>query len=423
LGIDSFDFFKNYVRWFFISVLIGLLAGLAVTALMFLLNWASITHENHPNLFWFLPIVGFFIGWMYLNFGKDASGGNNLLIDEIHDPKKILPLRMVPFILFSTVLTHLFGGSAGREGAAVQMGATLSDQISKFIKFNVGERKILLVAGAGAAFGAVINAPIGGIIFGMEVIVIGRLKLFAIFECAMASFTAYYLTLFLHGPSIEYPRILIPSFSFQISFYIALAGIIFGLTSRIFVSFTRLIEKILTRFVSYNPLRPFIGGIVLVFLYQIEGTQIFKGLGIAGISKGLTELGGFNIPAFKTLFTSITIGSGFKGGEFVPLLFIGTTMGSALGAIFPVSFQLLAAAGFAGVIAGATNTPLACSIVAMEIFGVEIAPYALIACFMSYYFSGHKGIYKTQRLEWKKLQLRQKLITLLGDLPNRFLKK
>lgn len=423
MDINSFDFLKKYIRWSFISVLIGIFAGLAVTVLISLLKWSSNTHENHPNLFWFLPFVGFFIGWAYLTFGKDASGGNNLLIDEIHDPKKILPFRMVPFILFGTVLTHLFGGSAGREGAAVQMGATLSDQISKFIKINIGERKILLVAGAGAAFGAVINAPIGGIIFGMEVIVIGRLKLFAIFECAIASFTAYYVTFLLHGPSIEYPRIEIPGFSFKIAFYIAIAGIIFGLSSRIFVYFTHLIENTLIRFVSYNPLRPFIGGIVLVFLYQFEGTKAYKGLGISGIAKGLTEPQGFNVPALKTLFTAVTIGSGFKGGEFVPLLFIGTTLGSALSSIFPVSFALLAAVGFAGVIAGATNTPLACSIVAMEIFGIELAPYAIIACFMSYYFSGHKGIYKTQRLEFKKHQIRMKIVNWFGELPKRFIKK
>lgn len=414
------NFFKKYLSWFFISVLIGLLAGLAVTALMFLLNWSSITHENHPNIFWFLPFVGFFIGWMYLNYGKDASGGNNLLIDEIHDPKKILPLRMVPFILSGTVLTHLFGGSAGREGAAVQMGATLSDQISKFIKFDLGERKILLVAGAGAAFGAVINAPFAGIVFGMEVIVIGKLKLFALFECAVASFVAYYTSAFFHTPHFIYPKFEMPSFSFQLIFYIAIAGIIFGLASRIFVFSTHLIEKILIRFISYSPLRPFVGGILLVLLYQIEGTQQFRGLGISGITKGLTEQQGFDIPALKALFTSITVGSGFKGGEFVPLLFIGTTLGSALAAIIPVSFKLLAAVGFAGVIAGATNTPLACSIVAMEIFGMAIAPYALIACYMSYYFSGHAGIYKTQRLERKKHHLRMQILDWLGELPKRF---
>ncbi len=360
---------------------------------------------------------------MYLNYGKDASGGNNLLIDEIHDSKKILPLRMVPFILSGTILTHLFGGSAGREGAAVQMGATLSDQISKFIKFDLGERKILLVAGSGAAFGAVINAPFAGIIFGMEVIVIGRLKLFALFECAVASFVAYYTSAFFHTPHFIYPRFEMPSFSFQLAFYIAIAGIIFGLTSRIFVFFTHLIEKVLTRFISYSPLRPFIGGLLLVLLYQIQGTYQFRGLGISGISKGLTEQQGFDIPALKALFTSITVGSGFKGGEFVPLLFIGTTLGNALAAIIPVSFKLLAAVGFAGVIAGATNTPLACSIVAMEIFGFQIAPYALIACYMSYYFSGHTGIYKTQRLVGKKHQIWKRILSWFGELPNRFIKK
>ncbi len=422
MGIESSDPFKKYFRWFIISILIGVFAGLSVSALMFLLDWSSKTHDRYPDIVWFLPLIGFFIGWAYLNFGKDASGGNNLLIDEIHDPKKILPLRMVPFILFGTVLTHLFGGSAGRESAAVQMGATLSDQISKFIKMQWQERKILLVAGSGAAFGAVINAPFAGIVFGMEVIVIGRLKFFAILECTIASFVAYF-TVFFHSPHFIYPAIEIPGFSFQIAFFIALAGIIFGLASRIFILITHLIEKTLASFISYVPLRPFVGGILLVFLYQLEGTNQFKGLGIAGITKGLTEQQGFDIPALKALFTSITVGSGFKGGEFVPLLFIGTNLGNALAILIPVSFKLLAAVGFAGVIAGATNTPIACSIVAMEIFGIEIAPYAFIACFMSYYFSGHTGIYKTQRLDEKRHQLRVKILNWFGELPKRFIKK
>jgi H+/Cl- antiporter ClcA len=423
LGIESSELFKKYLRWIPISILIGILAGLSVSALMFLLDWSSKTNEKYPSIVWFLPLVGFFIGWAYLTFGKDASGGNNLLIDEIHDPKKILPLRMVPFILFGTVLTHLFGGSAGRESAAVQMGATLSDQISKFIKMQWSERKILLVAGSGAAFGAVINAPIAGIIFGMEVIVIGRLKFFAIIECAIASFVAYYLIVFMQTPHSVYPRIDIPGFSLQIAFFVAIAGIIFGLASRVFVGTTHLIEKTLTRFISYSPLRPFVGGLILVFLFHLEGTHQFKGLGLAGITKGLTEPQGFDIPALKALFTSITVGSGFKGGEFVPLLFIGTTLGNALGTIIPISFKLLAAVGFAGVIAGATNTPIACSIVAMEIFGMAIAPYAIIACFMSYYFSGHTGIYKTQRLDEKRHQFRNKILNWFGELPKRFIKK
>jgi H+/Cl- antiporter ClcA len=419
----SSEFFKKYLRWIPISILIGILAGLAVGTLMFLLDWATATHEKYPSIVWFLPLVGFFIGWAYLTFGKDASGGNNLLIDEIHDPKKILPLRMVPFILFGTILTNLFGGSAGREGAAIQMGATLSDRISKFIQMQWGERKILLVAGAGAAFGGVLNAPFAGIIFGMEVIIIGRLKLFAIIECAIASFTAHKVVVLLNGPHIEYPRFEIPGFNFKIAFYIALAGIIFGLTSRFFLFITHFIEHTFVKFISYNPLRPFIGGIILVFLYQLEGTNHFRGLGIAGIAKGLTEPSGFNIPALKALFTSITIGSGFKGGEFVPLLFIGTTLGNALSIIIPVSFKLLAAVGFAGVISGASHTPVACSIVAMEIFGIEIAPYAIIACFMSYYFSGQTGMFKTQRLDKKRHYLLNKILDWLGELPERFIKK
>ena len=173
---------KRYCRWTFFSILSGLLAGLAATVFLYFLDWATETRDLNPIIIWALPVAGFVIGWVYLKWGQKAGKGHNLILDEINDPKEVLPLRMAPLVLGGTLLTHLFGGSAGREGTAVQMGATLSDQLSRFFKIENIERKILLVTGAGAGFGAAIGTPWAGVIFGMEVVQVGQLQIIAIIE-------------------------------------------------------------------------------------------------------------------------------------------------------------------------------------------------------------------------------------------------
>ncbi len=387
----------HYFRWSLLSVLSGLLAGTAAAVFLISLNWATQTRNENSWIIWLLPLAGFFIGWIYHHYGHDVSDGHNLILNEIHDPQNIIPLKMAPLILLSTILTHLFGGSAGREGTAVQMGASLSDQLSHFFKIETAERKILLVAGAGAGFGAAIGTPWAGVIFGMEVINIGKLKLFAWLECFVASFVAYYTAVFLKAPHSQFPAIDKIDFDFKILGYVLIAGVLFGLTAKIFILTTHSIEKIGTKFISYPPLKPFFAGVILILLYYMEGSYRFVGLGIPWIQEALTSPGSFIDPFLKGLFTALTVGSGFKGGEFIPLVFIGTTLGSALAIILPVSFKLLAAVGFAAVFAGAANTPIACSVMAIELFGWSIAPYAVIGCFASYYFSGRDGIYRGQR--------------------------
>lgn len=326
--------------------------------------------------------------------------GSNLIIDEIHDPKKVIPLSMAPFILVGTVLTHLFGGSAGREGTAVQMGASLSDQLSRFFSIEPEERKILLTTGAGAGFGAAIGTPWAGVIFGMEVVRAGRIKPFAVIESILASFTAYFVTKLLQAPHSQYPDISHLPFSWTTLFWVLIAGVIFGFAALLFIRLTHLIEK-LQSFIRYPPLKPFIGGLILVGLYYWMGTERYAGLGIPVIGEALTHVVSFFDPFLKAGFTAITLGSGFKGGEFIPLVFIGTTLGSALSTLIPVSFSLLAACGFAAVFGGAANTPLACAVMAIEIFGIDIAPYAIAACYVSYLCSGTRSIYRSQKYEGK----------------------
>lgn len=391
---------NTYLRWIFLSTLSGILAGLAAAVFLISLEWVTNTRNQNPLIIWFLPFAGFFIGWTYHQFGKDIERGHNLILDEIHDPKKIIPLHMAPFILIGTLITHLFGGSAGREGTAVQMGASLTDQLHHIFKITPNERKSLLAAGMGAGFGAAIGAPFAGMIFGMEVLNIGRIRLFALFPSFIASFVGYRVTTLLGAPHTHYPlseRLPeISSITLQTLFWVAFAGMIFGFAAKLFSMTTHGIEKITALLVKYPPLKPFFGGLILVGLFYWEGSYRYVGLGIPYIQSALEHATAIKDPIFKSIFTSLTVGTGFKGGEFIPLVFIGTTLGSALSLVIPLSFSLLGALGFAAVFGAASKTPIACTFMAMEIFGYKIGPLAFIACFISYYFSGHHGIYKSQ---------------------------
>jgi H+/Cl- antiporter ClcA len=385
------------LRWTFLSALSGVLAGIAAAIFLISLDFATQYRQHYPQFIWALPIAGLLIGLLYHYYGKEVSSGHNLILDEIHDPKKIVPLRMAPLVLLGTIATHLFGGSAGREGTAVQMGASLSDQIGRFFKIETHERRALLMAGASAGFGAAIGAPWAGWIFGMEVLHTGRFKLTHWYPCLVASFVGYFVTILLKAPHSVYPSIVLPSFEMITLFWVAVAGIAFGLAARFFILSTHWIEKLSVRWIAYAPLRPFIGGLLLIVLFSVEGSYQYVGLGIESIQQALQSRAQFHEPLLKSLFTSLTVGSGFKGGEFIPLVFIGTTLGSALSMILPVALPLLASLGFAAVFAGAANTPIACTLMAMEIFGIGIAPYALLTCLISYSLSGRRGIYKSQR--------------------------
>ena len=373
------------LRQSLLAALTGILAGLAATVFLMALAAATLFREIYPQIIYGLPLIGLLIGWVYHTYGRDSQPGTNLILDEIHRPSRRLPLKMAPLILVSTLLTHLFGGSAGREGTVVQMGASLSDQLAQ--RETPAHRQALLQAGAGAGFAAAIGAPFAGMVFGLEVI---GTRSQAYLQCAIAALVGYGTTLLLHAPHTPYPSVHAPAFGGKSLAIAAVAGVFFGLAARAFVLVTHAVEKLQQRFVRYPPLRPFVGGVFLLGLFLLTPTTRYEGLGLPVIQQALTETVPWWDAPLKALFTALTIGSGFKGGEFIPLVFIGTTMGSALG------YSWLAAVGFSAVFGAAANTPLACAVMGVEIFGWRMAPYALLAGFIAYAVSGHPGIYKSQ---------------------------
>lgn len=381
----------------FLSALSGILAGLGATVFLYALEWATRFRQDSPWIIWGLPVAGFFIGWSYYRVGQDISKGHNLIIDQIHQPTKTISPYMAPFIFVSTVLTHLFGGSAGREGTAVQLGASLSDQLASLFHLNSADRRVLLMCGAGAGFGAAIGAPLAGAIFGIEMLKRRGLDFSPWLECLVASYVGFALSLLLAAPHSVFTPVEVPSFSVATYLWLIPTALAFGAAAFVFVSVTHGIENFLNRKIHYAPYRPLIGGLILVAIYQATGDYRFAGLGIEVIQAAFQDSARVIDPFLKLVATAVTVGSGFKGGEFIPLVFIGTTLGSAISAFIPVSVSFLSALGFAAVFGAASNTPIACAIMCAEIFGFSILPAAALVCGVAQFSSGKKSIYKAQR--------------------------
>lgn len=400
--LEQIVILPRFLFWSALSIVVGALAGTASAFFLASLDWATKWRETHLWIICFLPLGGFFVGWIYHRFGKSVEAGNNLIIDEIHDPKAVIPLRMTPLVLFGTVATHFFGGSAGREGTAVQMGASLADQLNEPLRLSAHDRRILLMAGISAGFAAVFGTPLAGAIFGLEVLAIGRLRYDAIYPCFIAATVGHLVTLAWGIHHTEYSVGLVPDVSSLGIVAAILAGAAFGTMGMLFATTTHAISKFLKEKFAYQPFRPFIGGILVAGAVWALGTTRYIGLGIPTIVESFKA----PLPSWdfflKFLFTAVTLGAGFKGGEVTPLFFIGATLGNALSHVLPLPLPLLSGMGFVAVFAGAANTPLSSTLMAVELFGGQAGLYAGLACVASYLFSGHAGIYHSQRIGHSK---------------------
>ncbi|TKG88150.1 chloride channel protein [Puteibacter caeruleilacunae] len=409
LSIEQVPVLFFITKWFVFSLLVGALSGSASALLLHSLDWATNWRESHLWIIWLLPVGGFCIGWAYHYHGSSVVKGNNQLLEEFHKPKKIIPLRMAPLVLFGTVATHFFGGSAGREGTAVQMGGALADQFSHLLKLkkrhhhqllrlNKDDRKILLIIGISAGFASVFGTPLAGAVFALEVLVLGKMRYDALIPSLMAAVIANYTCNLWNVGHTHYHIPVVPEMTVTNIIWAVIAGVFFGLTGMLFSKSTHFWGDLFKKKISYAPLRPVIGGIFIATAVHLIGTTKYIGLGVPTIVDAFsTDLNWYDF-LLKVLFTSFTLGAGFKGGEVTPLFYIGATLGNALTLFIPLPMALLAGMGFVAVFSGATNTPIACTLMGIELFGAEGGVFIAIACVTAYLFSGHTGIYSAQMI-------------------------
>jgi H+/Cl- antiporter ClcA len=390
------------VHWLMLAVPIGGAAGLASAAFLLSLDWVTAQREAHPGLILCLPGAGFLIGWTYHHYGREANAGNNAVLEQWQRPTRILSWRMIPLVLGGTLLTHGAGGSAGREGTAVQMGAALADQVAGWLGLRRHDRRVVLSMGVSAGFASVFGTPLAGAVFALEVMVIGRLRYEALLPSVLAAAIADGTCRACGVGHVHYAIGALPDLSFGVMAWSAVVGMVCGLVAMGFATLSHRVQAAFAWAITYPPLRPVAGGLLLVGLIWLLGTTRYIGLGIPVIEEAFVQPIEPYAFVVKIGLTVLTLAAGFKGGEVTPLFFIGATLGNALFGIVPLPLGLLAALGFVAVFAGATHTPLACTLLGIELFGHEAGLLLALATVTAYTFSGHTGIYPAQILGSRK---------------------
>lgn len=401
---------RALVDWAWLGVLVGVVSGAASAVFLLLLDRATRTREAHGLLLVHcLPLAGLVIGLVYERFGKAIKGGQSLVIDTVFAADRDgaraerLPLRMAPMVLVGTVLTHLFGGSAGREGTAVQMGASLADAIAHRFGVSRATRRQLLAAGIAGGFGSVFGTPIAGTMFGLEVVCLGRMETDALAPALVAAVVGDFVTRSLGVVHTAYPAAPSVALTPLVLAKLVVLGLACGLATFVFVELTHRLKAILEARIPRLPVRMLVGGLAVVALTRLVGTTDYLGLGVPRIVAAFSEpRAGVHVFALKLLFTAITLAAGFLGGEVTPLFFVGATLGSAVGGAFGLPVGLAAGLGMAAVFGAAANTPIALSIMAVELLGAPAFPHVVVVTVVAFLASGHRGIYPAQRVFRRK---------------------
>ena len=369
------------LRAIIFAVLTGIVLGFVGTAFYYGMQTVTAMRLDHPWLILFLPLAGVLIVWLYHLLHDEKDTGTNLVLSAIHSNENI-PLRMAPLIFIATLLTHLFGGSAGREGAALQLGGSIGNSLGKLFHFDEKDQHIMIMCGMSAAFSALFGTPLAAAVFSMEVVSVGIMHYSALVPCAIAS---------------------IPAFTAKNALIIGIFAVLCALVSILFCTTLHNAERLYKRFFKNPYVRALAGGLIVIGLTMLVGNQTYNGTGmniITGCMEGKTV---FPLAfLLKMVFTAATLGAGYKGGEIVPTLFIGSTFGTFFASAFGCSIPLCAAVGMGAVFCGVTNSPITSLMICFELFGFDGMPYFLIAIALSYMLSGYYGLYSSQKIIYSK---------------------
>lgn len=392
-------------RWVAFAVPIGLVSGVLSAAFIGALNWATTTRASNDWIVFLLPLVGLAIGCAYHYGGQGLERGGSLVIRQIHSHTQWIPFRLTPLIFIASVASHLAGASVGRESAAIQLAAGVTDPLSKKLGLPPRERSIMLITAIAGASGSVFGVPVAGAIFALEVQRVGRVRYAALVPAFVASFVGNAVVSGIGIDHTYFPTIKSVDLSFSLTWKLLLFGCLAGILAWAFIVITDLIRRTSGRFIAWYPARPFVGGVILVIAIAAFGWRDYSGL---SIPLALEAMNGSATGQWGTKFalTSLSIGMGFVGGEFIPLFVIGALAGASFASVTGANIAVFAFIGSVALLAGATKTPLACISLGVELFGLQGLTWFAIVCVLAYATSGNASIYQTQNISalriWRK---------------------
>lgn len=388
-------------KWVVFAIIVGCIVGICSTAFYYAMDYATNMRLSHPWLIFFLPVGGLAIVGLYHLFHNENDTGTNLVISAIHSGDK-LPFRMAPLIFISTTITHLFGGSAGREGAALQLGGSLGNTIGRLFRFDTKDKHVMIMCGMSAAFSTLFGTPMSAAIFSMEMVSVGVMYYTALVPCVISSLIAHGIAQYFGVTNELFLIKDIPAFGIVSSIKVSILAILCALVSILFCVVMHQCEALYKKLFKNPYLRVAVGGLLVVVLTLLVGNQNYNGTGIRIIEQCIN--GTVRPEAFilKIIFTALTLGAGYKGGEIVPSFFTGAAFGCLFGNMLGFSPTLCTAIGMTSVFCGVTNSPITSLLISFELFGYDGMPYFLLAIAFSYMLSGYFGLYRSQKIVYSK---------------------
>ena len=400
--VKTGKYYLYFLRWIVIAVILGTLGGVIGTVFHHCIDEVTALREEYSWMLYLLPYAGLFIVFIYRKAGFEKDPGTNLVLTSTQTEERV-PLRMLPLIFVSTVLTHLTGGSAGREGAALQVGGSLGFFLGKCFKLNSEDKHVIVLCGMSAVFSAMFGTPIAAAVFSMEVVVVGMIQYAALVPCILSAVVAKNISRLMGAKETIYTVALENEINPETMVKVIILGILCGVLSIVFCSLMHQTAHVLAKWLPNSYMRVFVGGCAIVLLTFLIGSRDYNGAGTHIIEQSLTGNVVWYACILKMLFTAITIGSGFKGGEIVPTLFIGAAFGSVVGPLIGLPGGMAAAVSMIALFCGVVNAPLASIILGIEMFGTSDIIFFAIACAISYVCSGYHSLYSSQTIVQDKL--------------------
>ena len=396
---------KSCAKWILFAIVSGVVIGGIGTIFYFCLAAVTQFRGEHPWILWLLPIGGVLIVGGYRLLRNEADTGTNQVIASIHSGES-LPLRMAPSIFFSTLITHLCGGSAGREGAALQIGGSIGNTLGSLFRFDEKDRHVMTMCGMSAAFSALFGTPMAAAIFAMEVESVGIMYYAALVPCVIASLVAHGIAVYFGATGEAFLLTGLPDFTIGAAVKISILAILCGFVSILFCVLLHQASHFYKKFFANPYIRILAGGCIVIVLTLLVGDQRYNGAGMNLIEECMEGHVRPEMFLMKIIFTALTLGAGYKGGEIVPSFCIGGTFGCLFGTLAGFSPALCTGVGMAAVFCGVTNCPISSLLICFELFGYEGMPYFLLTIAFSYLFSGYFGLYSTQKIMYSKYKTR-----------------